>query len=270
MHWLSYWSLRSATSDSEQSAASFRAASTVLGADQIAQETFLHRHALYQFVDWADLYLANSRSDRWLDRHVRFEGDPIPAKPVLALTIHLGAGMWGMRALGRSGQRSAWVHAPVTDVVAPDQWLWSKLARWRIATVGRATQAAPIATPGAYGKMLKWAEQGHGINGLIDAPAHFERQSSVVPVLGRRFRLTNGFARFAVDQKMPVYLYTTTLSDDAGHRVFRGRYLGQMQDVEEMMVLVGQWMTEEIMRDPAAWHLWRFLDHFVVPDASQN
>lgn len=269
MRWLKYQAdgdVASAKTD----AFGWQKAQETLGKVDDERDSFLRREALYRLVDWADLYLANSRTDRWMSRHLHFKGDSIPSRAALALTIHHGAGMWGMRALGRAGQRSAWVHAPVSDVVAPGQRLWAKLAKWRIATVARANGAPCIATPGAYDKMLAWAKQGHGVNGLIDAPAHFERQCSVVPVLGRSFRLTNGFARFAVAQKIPVYLYTTTLSGDASHRVFRGRYLGRMQDVEEMMILVGQWMTEEIMRDPAAWHLWRFIDQFVVSDASQN
>lgn len=261
--WLQYLASRPArfAPDAE---ASWRRANELLGPAAPDRRVFLIRYRLYCLTDWADLYLANTRSDRWLQRHVRRIGDLIPNAPVLALTFHFGAGLWAMRALGRSGFRPAWVHAPVSGVVTAGAQLATWLGHWRVATVRRATRAPTISTPGAYERMRDWVGRGHGITALIDAPAHAARQTSVVKVLNRPCQLANGLARFAVEQKLSVYLYTTTLSESADHRIMRGQSIGRFEDVETLMQRVGQWIDREIRRDPAAWHLWRFADQFFV------
>lgn len=241
---------------------SWRRAGELLGSNVPERQLFIGRYRLYYLTDWADLYLANTRSDRWLRRHVRQLGDPIPSTPVLALTFHFGAGLWAMRALGRDGVRLGWVHAPVSSVVMAGAKLATWLGHWRVATVRRATRAPTIPTPGAYARMRAWVAQGNGITALIDAPAHGGRQTSLVEVFGRPCRLANGLARFAVEQQLPVYLYTTTLSDAADHRIMRGQYIGRFSEPEALMQLIGRWMEQEISRDPAAWHLWRFADQF--------
>lgn len=261
--WLRYLASSPAryTSDEELS---WHRAVDLLGTAAPDQQAFVRRYRLYCLTDWADLYLANTRGDGWLRRHVRRVGAPIPSEPVLALTFHFGAGLWAMRALGRDGVRPAWVHAPVSSVVTAGARLATWLGHWRVATVRRATKAPTISTPGAYARMCEWHAGGHSVTALIDAPAHAGRQASVVNVFGRPCRLANGLARFAVEQRLPVYLYTTTLSETADHRIMRGRYAGRFADVGALMSLVARWMESEIRVDPAAWHLWRFADQFFV------
>jgi len=61
---------------------------------------WLRTRRLVTLIDHADFYLARSRSDRWMARHLSVQGEwPSPAQPAILCTFHWGAGMWGLRHL---------------------------------------------------------------------------------------------------------------------------------------------------------------------------
>lgn len=65
---------------------------------------WLHEHRLMMLVDHTDLFLARTRSDRWLRRHVGVQGDwQVQGQAALLVTFHWAAGMWAHRHARASG-----------------------------------------------------------------------------------------------------------------------------------------------------------------------
>lgn len=248
--------------DDGNTEANWLVAQKTLNLPATQKAAFIKRARMYALVDWADVYWYNSRSERWLSRNVVFEGDPLPRESVMAITLHYGAGLWALPAFSRECSPLGWVHAPVADVVAKGHRITTWLSRWRVRTVRRIPGVSALSTPGALKKMQRCINERGSILGLIDAPFQEKRRCSHIDVLGRPFNMPNGFLRFAVAHHLPVYLFTLTLNEAGDRRVFRGRLLDRSMGVDEMLLELGEWTTESIVNDPAAWHLWRLLDTF--------
>ena len=61
---------------------------------------------LVTLVDHADHYLAATRSNRWMRRHLTVQGNwPNSQEPGIFCTFHWGAGMWGLRHAGASAMQ---------------------------------------------------------------------------------------------------------------------------------------------------------------------
>lgn len=262
MRWLGRYAQKRARSTRVVEA--WRNAHRLLGVQAGGAEWFRRRYALYQLVDAADLALASSRRDSWLGRHVCLQGDPVPNVAHLALTLHLGAGLWGQRMLGLATGGSSWVHAPMVGSAGSGHRVASWLAHGRIRLVERLSCAPTIVTPGAYDQMEHAVAGGGSVNGLIDVPVQGARRTAVASVLGRGFVLPTGFLRFACANQVPLYLYTTTLSADGSARLFRGRFVGVPGSTDEAVRVVGEWISDELLRDPPAWHYWPDADHFFM------
>lgn len=259
--WLRFWA-RFSQLDDGNTEANWLVAQKTLNIQPEQKEAFIKRARLYALVDWADVYWWNSRSIRWLDRNVLFEGDSIPSEPVMAITLHYGAGLWALPAFSRYSSPLGWVHAPVADVVAKGHRITTWLSRWRVRTVRQIPGVSALSTPGALEKMQQCVTEQGSILGLIDAPFQEKRRCSRIDVLGKRFNMPNGFLRFAVAHHLPVYLFTLTLNEAGDGRIFRGRLLDRSLGFDEMLLELSKWTTESIVYDPAAWHLWRLLDTF--------
>lgn len=252
--------------DDGNTEANWLMAMKTLNLPAVQKAAFIKRARMYALVDWADVYWYNSRSIRWLDRNVLFLGDSIPSEPVMAITLHYGAGLWALPAFSRFSSPLGWVHAPVADVVVKGHRMTAWLSRWRVRTVRRIPGVSALSTPGALKKMQRCVNERGSILGLIDAPFQDKSRCSHIDVLGRPFNLPNGFLRFAVTHHLPVYLFTLTLTEAGDARIFRGRLLDRSLGFDEMLIELEKWMTESIVTDPAAWHLWRLLDTFTEHD----
>lgn len=232
----------------------------------INEAEFKSRHRLYWLVDFADLFLLRTRSNAWLDRYVERHGASLPAHaPVMALTFHFGAGMWAMRALGRSGRKFSWLHAPVDATFADEQKVLSRLGRLRIRTVEEATGSPAIPTGGSFERMGRWIDQGGGITALVDAPHFGNRNTSLTTVLGQPFYLANGLARLAQAKNCEVFFYTTSLVGDGPMRRLHCEGPYSAENLDSLIQNIGAFMDREIRRDPAAWHLWAHLSQFGIP-----
>lgn len=264
--WLRFWARFSSWSETNAEA-NYVGARRLLGDLAGSKLAFARRARLYEMLDWADVYWANSRSEKWLVRNVVYEGDSVPTEPVMAITLHYGAGLWSLRVFSTHNQPVGWVHAPIDPIAPKGRRMDTLLRHWRLRTVRRLPGVLALSTPGAHDKMLACAHDGGSLVGLIDAPFQQGRQCSALTVLGRRFVLANGLLRFALAEHMPVYLYTMTLNSAADGRIFRGRLLDRSASMETVIKAIGEWITEALLRDPAAWHYWNSCHHFFEDEA---
>ena len=246
-----------ALADGAEASAALAAAQAYLSIP--CADTFRQRFALYRLVDDVDLAIGWTRGRAWRTRWLRIQEGTFPQKGAfLALTFHLGAGVPALWELGRHDKGVAWIHAPAEHVAGSGLAFW--LARMRIKMVVRLAGAPTISTGGARGKAECWLKTRGGIVALVDAPHFGRREVTNVQFLGRTVGLPCGLAKLALTVNAPVYLFSSRLSFDSGHRLLR--VIGPLATdrVDMMMQEVATFLEEEARSDPAAWHFWELIE----------
>ena len=224
---------------------------------------FLRRWRLMSMVDHADFYLAISRSDRWMRRHMDVEGHwPEPGKAAILCTFHWGAGMWALRHLGASGLRAHALVGPQRPDMFPGHRLRYEYYRMRNIAVRNALRTEPLDITGSLRPMLKALRAGEQIAAAVDVPTYLSSSSQAIPFLGARARFPRGLFRLAVDRGAPVTIFVSGIRFGDGRRFVRLYQLGVEQDVDALMAKVYAYLEALIREEPAAWHFWRISESF--------
>lgn len=216
-------------------------------------------------VDHADFYLARTRSDAWMARHMDVQGHwPQPGQPGLICTFHWGAGMWGLRHLGESGLKVHALVAPLQGAhFAGRSVLWA-YARARTAEVTRALGCPALDTSVSLRPVLQALRRGEQVVAAIDVPADQVSASEEISLLGMQARVPRSMFRLAVDQRLPVTVYLTGLQVANGRRFLRIHQLGVRDDLHQLIKDVFAFLDQAIREDPPAWHFWSEADRIFV------
>ena len=218
---------------------------------------------LMSMVDQADFYLAMTRGNKWISRHMDIEGHwPTPGQPAILCTFHWGAGMWALRHLGASGLRAHALVGPQRPEMFPGRRLRYEYYRIRNLAVQRALGTDPLDITGSLRTILKALRAGDQIAAAVDVPAYLSASSEAIPFLGQVARMPRGLFRLAVDQKMPVTIFVCGLRFTDGQRFLRLYQLGVEKDVGVLMGKVYGHLEVLIGEDAAAWHFWRISEAF--------
>jgi hypothetical protein len=216
-------------------------------------------------VDHADLYLARTRSDRWLARHLDVQGEWPPAgQPGLICTFHWGAGMWALRHARKSGLTAHPLVAPLNGAHFAGRRVLLAYARARTAEVTRSLGCPALDTSGSLRPVLGALQRGEQVMAAIDVPADQVSASEEIGLLGMRARVPRGLFRLAVDKRLPVTVYLTGLNVGTGRRLLRIHQLGVYEDLAQLMQDVFAFLDEAIREDPPAWHFWGEADRIFV------
>ena len=220
---------------------------------------------LVTLVDHADLYLARTRSDAWLARHVEVQGSwPQPGQAGLICTFHWGAGMWGLRHARAGGLRAHALVAPLEGTQFIGRRVLLAYARARTAEVARALGCVPLDTSASLRPALRALRRGDQVLAAIDVPSDQVSASDEVALLGKIARMPRGLLRLAVDQRLPVTVYLTGLRVSDGRRLLRIHQLGVRDNLELLAQEVFGFLDQAIREDTAAWHFWSEADRFFV------
>jgi lauroyl/myristoyl acyltransferase len=226
-------------------------------------------YRLMRLVDHADLYLSRFRGDRWLRRYLHVRGPDWPTGgPVLAITFHWGAGLWGLWHLRARKQR---VTGPARHVEendfsgAPLQKLYARL---RTTETVRACGAPLIYADGrSILKIRQALASTTSVVALFDVVARDRRHALEVSFLGRTALFPRGVLFAALTAKAPVVAFRVALDRNNGHRtVIISRPL-QAKSEQELLRNLVSLLEEAIRDDPAAWHHWPGVDAFFKHDA---
>ena len=221
---------------------------------------------LVTLVDHADLYLARTRSDAWLARHVEVQGSwPPPGQPGLICTFHWGAGMWGLRHARAAGLTAHALVAPLAGTQFVGRRVLLAYARARTAEVARALGCAPLDTSASLRPALRALRRGEQVLAAIDVPSDQVSASEDVVLLGKVAHMPRGLLRLAVDQRLPVTVYLTGLRVGDGQRVLRIHQLGVRDNLEQLAGEVFAFLDQAIREDAPAWHFWSEADRFFLP-----
>jgi len=217
-------------------------------------------------VDHADLYLARTRSDRWLARHMDVQGEwPPAAQPGLICTFHWGAGMWGLRHARASGLKAHALVAPLKGAHFAGRRVLQAYARARTAEVTRSLGCPALDTSVSLRPALRALRRGEQVVAAIDVPADQVSASEEIGLLGIRARVPRGLLRLAVDERLPVTVYLTGLDVDNGRRFLRIHQLGVYEELDKLMQDVFAFLDDAIREDPPAWHFWGEADRIFAP-----
>lgn len=218
---------------------------------------------LVTLVDHADYYLAVTRSDRWLRRHVQVDGSwPTPGTAALLCTFHWGAGMWGLRHAALSGMHGHPLVAPLQGTHFTGRSVLYWYARRRTACVGRMVEQEPLDVSASLRPVLRALRVNEQVMAAVDVPADQVNASTSVKMLNQCARVPTALLRVAVDQKVPVIVYVTGIDMECGGRFLRLLQMPIQLTVEKMADQVFAELEKLIVESPAAWHFWGEAERF--------
>jgi hypothetical protein len=217
-------------------------------------------------VDHADLYLARTRSDAWISRHVQVSGTwPAAGQPGLICTFHWGAGMWGLRHARASGLTAHALVAPLAGAHFEGRRILSWYARTRTGEVARSLGCPTLDISASLKPALRALRRGEQVVAAIDVPSDQVSASETVTLLGEPASMPRGLLRLAVDQGLPVTVYLTGLRVADGRRTLAIHQLGVYDDLPLLMADVFAFLEQAIRDDPPAWHFWGEAPRFFLP-----
>jgi len=218
---------------------------------------------LVTLVDHADHYLGLGRSDAWMEKHMTVQGHwPAPGQAVLLVTLHWGAGYWGLRHAAAHGLQPHALVATLGSHAYSGRTVLSWYAHARNANVARTLRASTIDIAQHLKHVIRALRDKQALLGVMDVPADEAKASMTIDLLGMKARVPRGLLRLAVDQQVPVVLYITGLDTETGQRFLQIKPLGVSASVEILGEQVFEELERLIAKDAPAWHFWGIADRF--------
>ncbi len=220
-------------------------------------ERWLAVRRLVTLVDHADHYLAITRSNAWMQRHLQVQGQwPHPNAAGIFCTFHWGAGMWGLRHAHSAGLQG---HALVAAMEG-SPFAGRKVLQWyvqaRTRSVERALGRAPLVVSGSLRPVIQALRRNEQVLAAVDVPSDQVDSSAEVSLLGMQALMPKGLLRLAVAQSVPVTVYLTGLDMHTGQRLLRITPLGVRQDLDTLVPAVFDLLEAALREESAAWHFW--------------
>ncbi len=226
-------------------------------------QRWLTERRLTTLVDHADHYLARTRSNAWLRRHVDVVGDWGMARQAgVLMTFHWGAGLWSLRHARAAGLRPHMLVAAVEGVPFAGRAVLHRYIRARMVTVEQAEGNPVIYVPGSMRALLDALQKHDQVLAVMDVPSDQVNTTKPVLLLGVPVQMPSVLPRLAVEKKLPVTVFVMGLDLDTGRRFLRLKPLGVHADADELAAAIFS-QLDQIMRErPAAWHLWSESERF--------
>lgn len=224
---------------------------------------WLHARRLMILVDHADLYLARFRGDAWMKRHLRVQGQWLPADQAAVLcTFHWGAGMWGLRHAGAEGLKGHALVAPFDRSHFQGRWVLYRYAKARIDSVAAALNSDTLDVSRSLRPALRALRAHEQVLAAVDVPADQFAASEAITLLGMQARVPKALLRLAVEQRLPVVVYLTGVDLRSGERFLSIRQLGVHDTLEPLIRDVFLELDAAIRACPPAWHFWGESERF--------
>ena len=212
---------------------------------------------LVTLVDHADHYLAASRSNAWMRRHLAVQGQwPRADQAGIFCTFHWGAGMWALRHAGASNLQGHALVAAMEGTPFAGRTVLHWYVRARTRSVGHALGRVPLVVSGSLRPVIQALRRNEQVLAAVDVPS--DQVSASVPIClrGMTARVPKGLLRLAVDYKVPVTVYVTGLNVQNGQRSLRIVQLGAWDVLDALVAAVFGHLESALCEDAAAWHFW--------------
>lgn len=222
-----------------------------------------------KLIDGVDPWLIRFRSKRWMEKHLDVNGAWPTDGPFIALSIHWGAGMWGIRHIKNNSQ-------PVSVIARPfSEWGvdCSKPYRVYIKCYEREIERAggtdiTVTGPGLTGRMAEQIEMGHGLLALMDVPKGANEGGFPVDFLGQPTYFATGIVNIAVKNNWPIVPYAIGVDFKTGKRKLEIKPPINATDTREAMTQLAAYFDGVVRREPTLWLFWHLHGAFLSPDFS--
>lgn len=229
----------------------------------VDEADWLLKRRLITLVDHADFYLARTRSNAWMDRHLQVQGTwPATGNAGVLCTFHWGAGMWGLRHARQHGLRAHALVAALSGAHFEGRTVLHGYARARTFEVARALGCPTLDISASLRPAVRALRNGEQVLAAIDVPADQVAASEPVELLDMPALVPKALLRIAVEQKIPLTVYLTGLRFKDGQRFLRIRQFGIYEDLGALTRDVFRELDAAIQEEPAAWHFWGEADRF--------
>lgn len=233
--------------------------------DEQSARDLAWRHRLYLLLEAGDAALAQTRSSRWMHRHLRRIGDfPLGPESYMAIFFHYGTGLWAVRAMSEHGRTARLVGRPIDTEGLRYRPFMRRYGEWRYQVAARAGRGPVIFWGGARKKIIAALASGQAVLGAVDVPPTETHSLSPVTLLGHQTHFTHGMVEIAANAGVPLVVYSVGLSTDARERVLEvsAPIIAAGRSMHEVMQELASHLDRHIARDPAGWYLWGWLDAF--------
>lgn len=226
-------------------------------------KAWLARRKLVTLVDHADHYLARTRSDAWMARHLEVSGEwPAPDKPALLLTYHWGAGMWALRHANAAGIRGHMLVAGVNSAHFAGHGVLHRYIKARTASIALALRRPTVDVAVSLRPVIKALRINEQVIAVIDVPADQVSASTSIGILGMKARVPTALLKMATEQSLPVTVFLTGIHLESGQRFLTVKAIGIPESLENLVDAVFKELNAAIEKDPAAWHFWSESERF--------
>ena len=218
---------------------------------------------LVTLVDHADLYLARTRSDAWMRRHLDVEGTwDVSAGSQVLCTFHWGAGMWALRSAAAAGLNAQMLVARLDSRQFQNRRIFYHYIRARTAAIASSLRRPTLDPVQDLRRLLSVLRSGGQIVAAIDVPSDQVSASMRVQIAGQTARVPRGLLKMAVEQGLPVSVFVTGIDLETGRRFLRIHALGVHDEVDTLLAKVFSYLDRAIRESPAAWHFWSESERF--------
>ena len=232
------------------------------------QGLWLARRRLTTLIDHADLYLAATRSNAWLRKHVRVSGNwPAVSQAGVLCTFHWGAGMWALRHTHANGMRAHALVAPVNKAHYPGRPVAYWYARARTGMVAKVLGRPTLDVSATLRPALRTLMQNGQVFAAIDVPSDQVAASVPLKIAGMNALVPSALLRVAVERKIPITLYNTGFSYETGERELSIQTFAPFSTLDEAVADIFFHLDELIAKNSAAWHFWHISDRFFAGEA---
>jgi phosphatidylinositol dimannoside acyltransferase len=226
---------------------------------------WLFKRRLVTLVDHADLYLSKTRSNKWMTDNLSVEGEwPRTGESAMILTFHWGAGMWGLRHAASRGLTPSALVAPVEGDNFIGHSVLHRYARSRTRHVTEVLKRRVLDVGRDLRGVVSTLRSNAQVLAAIDVPCDSAAAGIDINVLNFKARVPKALLRVAVDQKIPVFVYTTSFCFITGRRILKIESIGTFQNIGDLASSVFKILDESIIYESAAWHFWGESARFFV------
>lgn len=231
---------------------------------ELDDKLWRYQRRLMNLVDHADWVLSKTRSEHWIQKHVKAEGQwPDGHTPQLICTFHWGAGMWTLPAMRKSGLQVNALAASLDPRHFVGRPLLHIYARYRTAQVVKALGRPTIDVSASMRPVLKALQRQESLLGVIDVPSDNFESSMQVDLFGHKAYVPLGLLRLAVEKQLPVTLFMAGLNLETGQRQWMIHNLGIFEDLQVLTSTAFLYLEQGITATPSAWHLWSEMPRFI-------
>lgn len=216
------------------------------------------RWRLVNLVDYADLFLVSTRSDRWLARHAVVTGEWPREGPLLAITAHWGAGLWTLRHLRRAGRRARFLSARFDEHSFAGDRARIRYAHARVRALESAAGAPAIYAGGASAEIAQAWRAGLAVIALCDVAPKSGASGIATDVGTARLVVPRGLIRLAVDAAVPVVFFRSGIDPGNGRRRIHIGAAQVWRSENELASRLGAEIAQLIDLDAPAWHMWPY------------